>query len=128
MAEHVAFKYFETEEEFINHLIKCGSKLEDILEGLVHERAHAKRAHELGYTDIKYGFRIISDTETKKITDFRYLTKVEGVTPKDAIEIAKSSEYPSEMDERVSELARVASDLDNIGYPKGYIPKDYIEK
>ena len=82
----------------------------------------------MGYTDIKYGFRIISDTETKKITEFRYLIKVEGVTPEHAIEISKTPGIPSDLDERVSESARVASILDEIGYPKGYIPEDYIEK
>ncbi|MEK6897757.1 MAG: hypothetical protein AABX28_00180 [Nanoarchaeota archaeon] len=126
MAEYVAFKYFETEEEFINHLIKCGSKLEDILEGLVHEKAHAKKARELGYTDVKYGFRITSNRG--KIIDFRYLTKVEGVTPEDAMEIAKAPEDPGKLDKRLYEIASVSSALDKIGYPKGYIPEDYIEK
>ena len=127
MIEKVVFKYFETEEEFINHLIKCGSKIEDILKGLVHEKAHAKRARELGYTNVQYGFRIISDTKTKRILDFRYLTNVEGVTTKDAIEIARATEDPSDLDEKVCEIAQVISALDDVGYPMGYIPKDYKE-
>ena len=128
MVEKVVIKCFETEEKFIEHLVKCGSKIEDILESLVHEKAHAKRARELGYTNIQYGFRIISDNKTKKIIDFRYLTQVEGVTPEDAIEIAKAPEDSSNLDERVIEIARISSALDKIGYPKGYIPLGYVEK
>lgn len=124
------FELFDTEEDLINHVIGRGATkkdLDSLYEELIHEREHAKRARGLGYSNIKWGYRVVRDDQTNKVLDFRYLIQVEGVTCEDAIKISKSPEDPSDLDKKVSEIARITKALDDIGYPRGYIEEDYKE-
>ncbi|MBM3233554.1 hypothetical protein FJZ19_00495 [Candidatus Pacearchaeota archaeon] len=122
--EKTQFKYFETEEDLINYMVSIGVRKKDLLDKLTHEREHARKARELGYDDIKWGYRVIYDDKTRKVIEWRYLIKVEGVMPEDAIKIAKSPEKVSDLDEKNVETAQIVKALDDIGYPRGYIDKN----
>ena len=124
------FELFDTEEDLMSHAISRGATkrdLDHLCKELIHEREHARRARELGYNNIKWGYRIVRDDQTNKILEFRYLIQVEGVTPEDAIKISGSPENPSDLDKRVSEIARITKALDDVGCPRGYIEEDYKE-